>query len=190
MWLTPFGTPVEPPVKISSAKSSSFGSRERSRASDWSVFHASSVVPPGPSVSRVGTLNCAATAAAFSSDSLSLTIAQACTSPSCFLSSDGVKNGLIGATCEQVAIDGQQRDVHLDRVRHQQNDALAALGAGRLQALREAGHGAAEFGIADALLLEDHGRKIRLRVDCREQHVHEALVLRQRRVQGPRSADV
>ncbi len=75
--------------------------------------------------------------------------------------------------------DGHQRDVHLDRVRHQQDHALAALGARRFQMFREAGHGTAEFRIRDALLLEDDGRQIRLRLDGREQHVHEALVLRQ-----------
>ena len=55
---------------------------------------------------------------------------------------------------------------------------------------REAGDGAAEFRVRDALLLEDDGRQIRLRLDGREQHVHEALVLRQREVEGSRSADV
>ena len=86
--------------------------------------------------------------------------------------------------------DGQQRDVHLDRVRHQQDDALAALGAGLLQPRGEPGHRAAELRVGDALLLVNDRGEIRLRIDCREQHVHEALVLRQRRVQGPRSADV
>ena len=86
--------------------------------------------------------------------------------------------------------DGHQRDVHLDRVRHQQDHALAALGAGRFQAFREAGDGAAEFRVRDALLLEDDGRQIRLRFDGREQHVHEALVLRQREIEGSWSADV
>ena len=106
------------------------------------------------------------------------------------MSSDGVRNGLIGATCAHVAmtaISATSISIEFAINRITRSPRLAPAASKRL---REAGHGAAELRVGDALLLEDHGRQIRLRLDGREQHVHEALVLRQRRVQGPWSADV
>ncbi len=84
VWFTPFGVPVEPPVKISSARSSAFGNVARSSASEASRRHASSVVPPRPSVSCVRMPNSFATKAAFSAVPASPITAHASTSTSCF----------------------------------------------------------------------------------------------------------
>ena len=111
-------------------------------------------------------------------------------SASCFESSCGVKKRIHGNDLRAGRHHGHQRDVHLDRVRHHQHAAFAAAETALRKIPREAADRAAELGICEAPVLVDHGRDVRVTVDGREQHVHEALVARQVPIDVALPADV
>ena len=78
--------------------------------------------------------------------------------------------------------DGHQGDIHLDRVRHHHDHALAAADSAVGKLLREPANRAAEFRVGDPALLIDDCGDLRVRLHGSVQHVHEARILGQVRI--------
>ena len=99
---------------------------------------------------------------------------------STFLSSPGMKNGLTGATCARwaiTAISAMSISIEFGII----TITRSPLPIPRPRQIpREPGDGAAELRVGDAPLLINHRGDLRVRKStASEQHVHEALILRQ-----------
>ena len=111
-------------------------------------------------------------------------------SASCFESSCGVKNGFTGTTCAPVAITAISATSISIEFAIISTRAFAAAETALRKIPREAADRAAKLRIREAPVLVDHGRDVRVSVDGREQHVHEALVARQVPIDVALPADV
>ncbi len=81
-----------------------------------------------------------------------------------------------------------QRDVHLNGVRHHDDDG-AGLEAKRIKQRGEAVGGAAEIAIGDRVVLINHRHSVRLAFHRVPEHVHQALVEGQAAVHRDLRAD-